>query len=133
MLLTVSAIFVLKNQIGTDSSQLVQLIPVALNSFQIKFYEILYGYVATKVTEYENHRTIAEHNSQRFKKLTIFHFLNSYAVLFYIAFVKGDCNDVLSGSSYCGRELGLQTLSTFIFNDFFTRISRFQGLLSTHA
>jgi hypothetical protein len=122
LLITVSAIFVLKKAIGTDAPIRMQLLPAVLNSLQITFYDNLYKYVATRVTEYENHRTIAEHNSQLFKKLTSFYFLNSYSALFYIAFVKAECYEPISGSSYCGRELGVQVFMVFLVNDFFTRL-----------
>jgi hypothetical protein len=35
------------------------------------------------MTDYENHKTIAEHNSALFSKLTSFYFINYYASLFY--------------------------------------------------
>ena len=122
MLLTVSAIFVFKRSIGPEDSQFMQLLPTVLNSLQIMFYDALYKFIATRVTEYENHRTIAEHNSQLFKKLTTFYFMNSYSALFYIAFVKSECYDPLSGSTYCGRELGVQVFIVFLVNDFLSRM-----------
>lgn len=40
------------------------------------------------MTEFENHKTLLEHNSALFKRLTSFYFVNYYTTFFYIAFVK---------------------------------------------
>jgi hypothetical protein len=78
--------------------------------------------IAEKLTDLENHETVAEHNSELFTKLTFFYFLNYNAALFYIAFLKksveGACFDPLTGLNDCGRELGTQTLIVYLSNDF---------------
>ncbi|XP_054706945.1 anoctamin-7-like [Uloborus diversus] len=59
-----------------------------------KFYEKLAG----KLTEYENHQTLSLHNDALILKLFIFQFVNTYAALFFAAFLKGDLG-LFSGMS----------------------------------
>ncbi len=47
-----------------------------------------FAVVAEMLTTRENYKTVAEHNSELFKKTSFFFFINSYNTLFYIAFLK---------------------------------------------
>jgi anoctamin-10 len=127
MLGTVLSIFIYKAILTTSGASSGELlIPAVLNSFQMTVFGLLYKHLAEFMTEFENHRTLAEHNSELFKKLTFFYFINYYASLFYIAFVKvtvEGCLEAVSGSDHCGHELALQVLVVFVGNDFANRIS----------
>jgi hypothetical protein len=58
------------------------------NSVVIQVMNAIYGEVAITLTNYENHRTDTEYEDNLVTKTFIFQFINSYAPLFYIAFVK---------------------------------------------
>ena len=49
---------------------------------------IIYGGIAIRLTDYENHRTDTEYEDSLISKTFVFQFVNSYASLFYIAFFK---------------------------------------------
>jgi hypothetical protein len=65
-----------------------QLAIPLLNALQIFVFAFLYQALAERLTEFENHLTVADHNGALFKKLFSFYFVNYYTTLFYIAFVK---------------------------------------------
>jgi anoctamin-10 len=48
--------------------------------------------LAKKLTERENHRTQTDHDTQLLAKVFAFKFVNSYFVLYYVAFFKGRTN-----------------------------------------
>ena len=58
------------------------------NAVVIQVMNIIYGTVAIKLTNYENHRTDTNYEDSLIAKTFVFQFVNSYASLFYIAFVK---------------------------------------------
>jgi len=110
------------------ASDIMMLIPAFINSIQIIVFGIIYQRIAVWMTNYENHRSQLEHNSSLFTKLTSFYFINYFASLFYIAFIKTSvepqgCTEPLSGSTYCGRELSVQVIMVFFVNDFFNRLT----------
>jgi hypothetical protein len=47
-----------------------------------------YGDIATRLNDYENHRTNTLYEDQLIVKHFLFQFVNSYISFFYIAFVK---------------------------------------------
>lgn len=51
-------------------------------------YGLVYRKIAEILTEFENHKTTLAHNSNLFRKLTAFYFVNNFGTLIYIAFVK---------------------------------------------
>jgi hypothetical protein len=127
LVIAVASIFLYKSiLVRTNSSRSMLLLPALLNAVQITIFGIIYEKVATFMTHYENHKTVTDHNSELFKKLTLFYFVNNYATLFYIAFVKSTfegCIDPITGSTSCGLELSIQVAVVFLFNDFGTRIT----------
>jgi hypothetical protein len=48
--------------------------------------------MATKLTNWENHRTATEYDNHKLMKVMMFKFVNSYFVLYYIAFFKTQLN-----------------------------------------
>lgn len=127
MLGTVLSIFIYKAILTTSGATgFTLLVPALLNSVQMTIFGLLYKQLASVMTEFENHRSLAEHNSELFKKLTFFYFINYYASLFYIAFIKVSvegCLEAMSGSDHCGHELAFQVFVVFVGNDFANRIS----------
>jgi len=60
------------------------LLPCHNFNTKVSVYGAIYKKLASVMTEYENHRTVLEHNSELFKKLTFFYAVNNYATLFYV-------------------------------------------------
>jgi hypothetical protein len=90
----VGSIFILKlvlSQIRAmtwGSIQMAGIIASIANAVQIQVMNMIYGDVAIKLTNFENHRTDTEYEDALIAKTFVFQFVNSYASLFYIAFVK---------------------------------------------
>ncbi|CAG9319982.1 unnamed protein product [Blepharisma stoltei] len=86
----------------------------AFNAFQIKILNFIYRYVARSLTEWENYETASEFQNALTIKLFSFQFVNSYASLFYMGFVKGrveGCDD-----NDCMNELELQLGMIYVIN-----------------
>eukprot|EP00601_Ochromonadales_sp_CCMP2298_P007360 CAMPEP_0173208830 /NCGR_PEP_ID=MMETSP1141-20130122/22749_1 /TAXON_ID=483371 /ORGANISM="non described non described, Strain CCMP2298" /LENGTH=736 /DNA_ID=CAMNT_0014135355 /DNA_START=177 /DNA_END=2384 /DNA_ORIENTATION=+ len=58
------------------------------NAVVIQVLNALYSSVAIRLTEYENHRTDTEYEDFLIGKTFVFQFINSFASLFYLAFLK---------------------------------------------
>jgi len=71
------------------------ILPSVANALQIQIMNFLYGGVAQRLNEYENHRTDTEFEDSLIGKTFVFQFINSYAALFYLAFIE---YHVLGGS-----------------------------------
>jgi len=86
-----------------------------INGMFIVTFNIIYNFVAIKLTDWENHRTETEYEDALIVKKFAFQFVNSYISLFYIAFFKS--TGIVPNSSCmnddCAFELGYQLL--FIF------------------
>jgi hypothetical protein len=59
-----------------------------LNALQIGVGNMLYGTVAMRITDWENHRTQSDWERLLVTKTFLFRFINSYFSFFYIAFAK---------------------------------------------
>ena len=59
-----------------------------LNAFQIQTMNIIYGSIADALTDRENHRTDTQYEDSLIAKMFLFQFVNSYASLFYVAFIQ---------------------------------------------
>ncbi|TMW59472.1 hypothetical protein Poli38472_004541 [Pythium oligandrum] len=59
-----------------------------LNAVQIMVMNNIYGGIALRLNNYENHRTDTEYEDHLIGKTFLFQFVNSYASLFYVAFIK---------------------------------------------
>lgn len=64
--------------------------PVAstINAVQIMILNTVYSGMAQKLNNFENHRTDTEFEDHLIAKTFLFQFVNSYASLFYVAFIK---------------------------------------------
>mmetsp|Transcript_13981 Transcript_13981/g.20923 ORF Transcript_13981/g.20923 Transcript_13981/m.20923 type:complete len:715 (-) Transcript_13981:269-2413(-) len=90
----VASIFVLKLTL-THMNEMTQggigfggIVASIANAVVIQVMNAIYGEVAINLTNFENHRTDTEYEDALISKTFIFQFVNSYAPLFYIAFVK---------------------------------------------
>lgn len=64
--------------------------PVAslLNAIQIQFCNFVFGAIAEKLTDLENHRTDTQYEDSLIAKLFAFQFVNSFSSFVYIAFIQ---------------------------------------------
>lgn len=74
-----------------------KMLAAAGNSAQIKVFNVVYGMLAAKLNDWENHRTETEYEDNLVLKIFLFQFINSYIAFFYIAFV----NPVLTTPEDC--------------------------------
>ena len=88
-----------------------------LNALQIKFMNFVYRIVAKKMTDWENNETNSDYNDSLTFKLFCFQFVNSYASLFYIAFIKTHTAKGCSNND-CMGELRLQLITIYLTNFF---------------
>ncbi|KAI9921505.1 hypothetical protein PsorP6_000032 [Peronosclerospora sorghi] len=93
----VSSIFMLTYDLtkGSDSNMLVfdnykygSIVSSLANVVQITIMTKIYYYVSIVLVDQENHRTDTEYENSLIIKTVIFQFVNNYAGLFYVAFLK---------------------------------------------
>mmetsp|Transcript_16737 Transcript_16737/g.28381 ORF Transcript_16737/g.28381 Transcript_16737/m.28381 type:complete len:742 (+) Transcript_16737:144-2369(+) len=82
------------------------------NAVLIQVLNAAYSFVAIRLTEYENHRTDTEYEDFLIGKTFVFQFVNSFASLFYLAFVKpyNQTLDPCIGSCMVELQAGLGTI-----------------------
>ncbi|OQR84255.1 hypothetical protein ACHHYP_13660 [Achlya hypogyna] len=73
---------------GNKTIPLGSPIASTLNAIQIQVMNAIYMTIAVKLNNYENHRTDTQYEDNLIAKTFLFQFVNSYASLFYIAFIK---------------------------------------------
>lgn len=83
----ISAIYVLKFSLKSNLGWLVSGIASLLNVTQIMIFNLLYQNMAIRLTDQENHRTDTDYENALILKVFVFQFINSYASLFFLAFV----------------------------------------------
>lgn len=110
----VASIFVLKYYATYvwDGAAWGSIVASVLNAVQIQVMNELYGGMAVKLNDFENHRTDTAYEDNLIAKTFVFQFVNSYASMFYIAFVKKWTQDKCIGG--CMVELSTQLGSIFI-------------------
>ncbi|CAE1316960.1 unnamed protein product [Acanthosepion pharaonis] len=107
---------------------LTTIVSSILNAISILLLGIAYTHLAYKLTSWENHRTQSSFDDALIIKLFAFHFANSYASCFYIAFLRGRTlhEGILGmGTSYqdecdgsCMSQLSFQVLVLMITKPF---------------
>jgi hypothetical protein len=106
--------YVFNNQhnasVKSDGSTFVSI----LSAVQIIVLNYLYQDQAIALNNMENHRTDTEYDDSLIGKLFAFSFVNSYASLFFIAFIKFNMGEKCQGP--CMVELATQL--TIIFGEF---------------
>lgn len=75
---------------GSLLSGALLYLPSMLHIVYTNMLSTLYGRVAVKLTEYENHREDSSFHNHHTTKVLLFSFFNYFAVLFHIAFYKQD-------------------------------------------
>jgi anoctamin-10 len=80
------------------------LIPI-LNAVQVQVLNEQYKSLALYLNKNENHRTDTEYEDSLILKLFAFQFVNSYAALFYIAFIKEYMGKATLTNNYVGSML----------------------------
>jgi hypothetical protein len=88
-----------------------------VNALQIKAMNLIYRVVAKRMTDWENNETNTVYNDSLTFKLFCFQFVNSYASLFYIAFIKAHTHRGCSDGD-CMGELRLQLITIYLTNFF---------------
>ncbi len=83
----ISAIYVLKFSLKSNLGWMVSAIASLLNVSQIMLFNLVYQNMAIRLTDQENHRTDTEYENALILKVFVFQFINSYASLFFLAFV----------------------------------------------
>eukprot|EP00698_Gefionella_okellyi_P025917 TRINITY_DN9691_c0_g2_i1.p1 TRINITY_DN9691_c0_g2~~TRINITY_DN9691_c0_g2_i1.p1 ORF type:complete len:1870 (-),score=435.08 TRINITY_DN9691_c0_g2_i1:22-5631(-) len=63
-------------------------IPSVLNAVVVVIFDAIYGIVAVKLTEFENHEKQSEYENHLIVKIFLFQFVNSFLSLYWIAFVR---------------------------------------------
>lgn len=83
----VASIYVLRYSLQADIGANASTVASILNTIQITILNTIYQFVATALTDSENHRTDTEYEDNLITKLFMFQFLNSYASFFFLAFI----------------------------------------------
>ncbi|RLN98032.1 hypothetical protein BBJ28_00011248 [Nothophytophthora sp. Chile5] len=77
-----------KDFFTVDGVQLGGAAASTVNAVQIMVMNSIYSTVAEELNRFENHRTDTEYEDHLIGKTFLFQFVNSYASLFYVAFIK---------------------------------------------
>lgn len=101
-------------------SRYYELLSAFLGLFIIVLYGMIFEGIASKLNDYENHRTQQEHDDALILKNFAFQFLNNYWALIYIAYLR-EIEDPFTGQTHpceqgtCMSELQFQLLVVFSF------------------
>ena len=99
------------------------IIPSIVNSIQIMIFNVIYSNIAYHLTNYENHKTQTAYEKALIVKTFTFQFVNSFNMLFYLAFFKSPIQGciasrngsvVLSEFNLCTSEVSNQMRSIMI-------------------
>ena len=124
VLLTITCIFALKVVMANDNHftvgnvQIGSIVASVLNAIQIQVFNWIYSDYALWLNRIENHRTDTDYENSLIAKTFIFQFVNSFASLFYIGFLKPfiPATDPCIGG--CMNELRAQLGTIFIMQLF---------------
>eukprot|EP01031_Cornospumella_fuschlensis_P028338 gene28338-34214_t len=116
VLCCVSVIFYLQylvnENVDDDSNKSSGNTAVSLASaIQIMILNSIYSGIAITLTDGENHRTDTEYDDSLIGKLFAFSFINSYASLFFVAYIKSTLGEACRGA--CMAELAYQLAVIF--------------------
>jgi len=87
-----------------------------LNAMFINFMNAVYKKIATKLNNFENHRTDTNYEDALIGKVFMFQFVNSYSSLFYIGFIKQFQIKLFGLESGTCRRSCMDELSTQLFS-----------------
>jgi hypothetical protein len=122
LLSIVTSTFVLKSTLVDWDPTYGSYIASTINSVLITIMNYIYGKVAPRLNEYEQHATQSAHDNAYIWKSFVFRFINSYYSLFYIAFVQRF--NLYNGGAPCPDEdpYCMDALNTSILTIFGTQI-----------
>lgn len=83
----VASIYVLRFSLQSDIGSSASTVASILNTIEITILNMIYQFVATALTDSENHRTDTQYEDNLITKVFMFQFLNSYASFFFLAFI----------------------------------------------
>ena len=101
MLIVISAIFfftiiiyrmsmvLVVHSMGESAGLFITVTAASINLVFILIFNVIYDLIAIWITEKELHRTQTSYDNSLIVKIYVFQFINYYASIFYIAFVKG--------------------------------------------
>jgi hypothetical protein len=107
----VAAIFIMRltlsqiESLVVGSLQTASIITSLVTAIQIQIMNNIYGKLAIQLNDYENHRTDTVYEDNMIAKSFCFQFVNSYAALFYIVFIKPFLQDIDPCVGNCMTEL----------------------------
>jgi hypothetical protein len=81
------AIYILRFSLNSSLGELINGIAAILNVTQILVLNVVYQSIAISLTQQENHRTETEYEDALVIKIFVFQFINSYASLFFLAYI----------------------------------------------
>jgi anoctamin-10/anoctamin-7 len=114
VLAIVISIFFLRQALKRWNERAGLIITSLVNAVQIQILNVMYGVIADKLNEFENHRTRSEWENSLISKTFLFKFINSYNSLFYIAFFKRfDTGCRQPNDPNCLTELSIQLAIIF--------------------
>ena len=87
----VAFLVVLSNseQLRKWSASIIPVSAAIINLLAVLLLGQFYGWLAIKLTDMECHRTDSNYENSLTIKMCLFQFVNFYAAIFYIAFIKG--------------------------------------------
>jgi hypothetical protein len=88
--------------IGAGASILASITGAVIQLIGILIMNIVYKFIAVKLTDWELHRTPTQYEDSLIYKLYIFQFFNFYTSLFYIAFFRGNFVGYPGNFNYIG-------------------------------
>ena len=77
-------------QVALDTDALAEeIVPNAVQAIVIQILNAVYRGMAKEMTDNENHQTATQYEDSLVGKLYLFTFVNSYAALYFMAFIQG--------------------------------------------
>ena len=101
MLIVIAAIFfvtiiiyrmsmvVVVHSMGENTGLFITVTAASINLVFILIFNVIYDLIAIWITEKELHRTQTSYDNSLIVKIYVFQFINYYASIFYVAFIKG--------------------------------------------
>jgi len=104
------------------------LLSSVMLSIQIKVFETLFTFLATRLTEWENHRHEADYHNSLLCKLFLFNFVNNYCAFFFMTVRNAymgcldECLFTLRNQvTMCLLVLGLCSIAQMLFAHFYVK------------
>ena len=92
----------------------LNMIYASINAVQIKIFNYVYTFLATKLNQWENYKKDYQRLNDLTIKIIIFDFMNCYSSGFYIGFIKPALKEQCVGT--CLQELETQLYTTYLIN-----------------